>query len=97
MSVLDWVESVLIVYHLLGFAFPFMLNGLLDKLEFSWALRVWALFEFVVGGIALLGIKSRLPTPKFHGQRRPRFIPPSMEFLKRSVFWTYVRHGLGSA
>ncbi len=93
MSILDRNQRVLILCHLLGFAFPFMLNALLDRLEFSWALRAWALLELVVGGVALLGIKSRLPTPRFHGRRRPRFIPPSMKFLKRSLFWTYVRLG----
>lgn len=73
-----------------GFAFPFMLNALLDRLHFRWTMRAWALFELVVGGIALLGIKPRLPVPKYHSSQRPRFLPPSVRFLKRSVFWVYV-------
>lgn len=77
--------------YFLGFVFPFIVNGLLGRVGLPWTLRIWALIEIVVGGIALLGIKSRLPTPKFRkGQPRPRFIPPQVRFLKQPVFWTYV-------
>ncbi|KAI0072284.1 MFS general substrate transporter [Panus rudis PR-1116 ss-1] len=73
-----------------GFVFPFIVNGLLDSVGMRWTLRTWALIEFVAGGLALLGVKSRTPTPKFRrGQPRPRFIPPRMQFLNKAVFWTY--------
>ncbi|KAK7686188.1 hypothetical protein QCA50_010408 [Cerrena zonata] len=73
-----------------GFAFPLMVNALLGKVGFRWTLRIWALGSAILAGLAILGINHRTPAPKFRrGQRRPRFIPPQMHFLKRGVFWTF--------
>ncbi|KAI0788889.1 MFS general substrate transporter [Abortiporus biennis] len=73
-----------------GFVFPFVINALLSHIGLRWTLRCWTLVQFVFCGLALLGIKSRVPVPKFRkDQKRPRFIPPKMQFLKQSVFWTY--------
>ncbi len=75
----------------LGFAFPFMVNGLLDKVGFRWTLRIWAIGMAVVAGFALLGVKPRVPIPKYQrGQNRPRLIPVRMHFLRRPIFWTFV-------
>ncbi|CAL1714316.1 unnamed protein product [Somion occarium] len=73
-----------------GFAFPLMVNALLGKVGFRWTLRIWAIGTAIIAGLALLGIHHRTPTPKFRrGERRPRFIPPQMQFLKQPVFWTF--------
>lgn len=68
-----------------------MVNGLLDKVGFRWTLRIWAIGMAVVAGLALLGVKPRVPVPRYHrGQNRPRLIPVQMHFLKRPLFWTFV-------
>ena len=68
-----------------------MVNGLLDKVGFRWTLRIWAIGMAVVAGLALLGVKPRVPVPKYHrGQNRPRLIPVQMHFLRRPIFWTFV-------
>ncbi|KAI0072295.1 MFS general substrate transporter [Panus rudis PR-1116 ss-1] len=73
-----------------GFAFPLIVNALLDKVGFRWTLRIWAIGMFVLAGLAVLGCKRRAPIPKFHeGQRRPRLIPHQMPFLRQPVFWTF--------
>ncbi|KAI0671132.1 MFS general substrate transporter [Trametes maxima] len=73
-----------------GFVFPFILNALLDKVGLSWTLRIWAIGTSFFSGIALFGMKSRFPVPKFTAiQRRPRFIPPRVSFLKNPLFWTF--------
>ncbi|KAH9951120.1 MFS general substrate transporter [Amylocystis lapponica] len=73
-----------------GFVFPFILNALLVHVGFRWTLRIWALAMLVVSGIALLGVGPRIPAPRFHrGHRRPRFIPPQMQFVKTPLFWSF--------
>ncbi|TFY61497.1 hypothetical protein EVJ58_g4473 [Rhodofomes roseus] len=70
-----------------GFVFPFLIQTLLERCGFRWTLRIWALAVLVTVGIAILGMKPRLPVPKYQGGQRPRFIPPQMHFLKSSLFW----------
>ncbi|KZT07332.1 MFS general substrate transporter [Laetiporus sulphureus 93-53] len=70
-----------------GFAFPFLLQALLEKYGFRWTLRIWAIVTLVVVGVAILGFTPRLPVPKFQRGQRPRFIPPQMQFLKTPLFW----------
>ncbi|KAI0072296.1 MFS general substrate transporter [Panus rudis PR-1116 ss-1] len=78
-----------------GFAFPLFVNDLLDNVGHRWTLRVIALLQVVIGGIAIWFIKARIPAPKFRrGQRRPQFIPPHMRFFKRSHFWTFTATNL---
>ncbi|RPD56103.1 MFS general substrate transporter [Lentinus tigrinus ALCF2SS1-7] len=73
-----------------GFAFPFLLNTLLDKVGLRWTLRIWAIGTSFFSGIALLGMRSRFPTPKYGAtQRRPKFIPPQLTFLKTGLFWSF--------
>lgn len=75
-----------------GFVFPFLLNTLLDKVGLRWTLRIWALGTSLCSAIALFGMKSRFPTPKYSpSQRRPKFIPPQLTFLKNALFWSFVR------
>ena len=75
-----------------GFVFPFILNALLDKVGLAWTLRIWAIVTTIFCGIALLGLRPRLPVPKYpHGSRRPRFIPPQLGFVKTPLFWSVVR------
>lgn len=76
----------------IGFLLPFLISGLLNKVGHQWTLRYLALLQGVLGGVALLGIKPRIPPLTYrNGQRRPSFIPPRIRFLKRQMFWTYVR------
>ncbi|EIW61883.1 MFS general substrate transporter [Trametes versicolor FP-101664 SS1] len=72
-----------------GFVFPFALTALLDKVGLQWTMRIWAIGSTVCSGIALLGMRPRLPVPKFTGnQRRPRFIPPHLGFMRNPIFWS---------
>ena len=74
-----------------GFVFPFILNVLLEKVGLRWTLRVWAIGTSVCSAVALLGMRSRFPVPKFSpGQRRPKFIPPQLSFYKNTLFWSFV-------
>ncbi|PCH44516.1 MFS general substrate transporter [Wolfiporia cocos MD-104 SS10] len=71
-----------------GFAFPYILEAMLTRLGFRWTLRIWCIATSILGGISLLGMKPRLPVPKFQrGQTRPRFIPPQLHFIKTPHFW----------
>ncbi|KAI0759366.1 MFS general substrate transporter [Trametes elegans] len=75
-----------------GFVLPFALNALLDNLGLRWTLRVWAIVSSALAGLTLLGMRSRVPVPKFNaGQRRPRFIPPHIGFIKKPMFWTFLQ------
>ncbi|KAI0824623.1 MFS general substrate transporter [Trametes gibbosa] len=72
-----------------GFVFPFALNALLDKVGLQWTLRIWAIGSTLCAGIALLGMRPRLPVPKFTAnQRRPRFIPPQLGFMRNPIYWS---------
>lgn len=47
--------------------------------------------NFVLAGIATMGIKPRIPVSKFSaGQARPRIIPPRTDFARSPLFWTFV-------
>ena len=75
----------------LGFVFPFLINALLERMGYRWTLRTIALLQGVLGGIAVLGVKPRIPVLKYRsGQRRPHLIPPRIQFMKRHLFWAYV-------
>ncbi|EJF57758.1 MFS general substrate transporter [Dichomitus squalens LYAD-421 SS1] len=72
-----------------GFFFAFILNALLDQVGLRWTLRIWAIGSTIVSGIALLGVRPRLPVPTYaSGQRRPRFIPPQLGLMKNPLFWS---------
>lgn len=74
-----------------GFVFPFILNVLLEKVGPGWTLRIWAMGSTFIIAIACLAVRSRFPVPKFtSGQRRPRFIPPQLDFVKERLFLTFV-------
>lgn len=78
-------------HQTLGFLFPLVVHALLDNVGFRWTLRIWALMTFVLAGIAVMGIKPRIPVPKFApGQPRPRIIPSRTDFLNSPLFWTFV-------
>ncbi|CAL1714358.1 unnamed protein product [Somion occarium] len=71
-----------------GFVFPFLVNALLVRFGHRWTLRIIALLQCILGGVALLGVRPRIsPTKYQRGQRRPQLIPPRIQFLKRKVFW----------
>ncbi|KAI0700119.1 MFS general substrate transporter [Cerioporus squamosus] len=73
-----------------GFAFPFLLNTLFDKVGLRWTLRIWALGTSLCSAVALLGMRSRFPVPRYSAtQRRPQFIPPQLTFIKTSLFWSF--------
>ena len=74
-----------------GFIFPFMLNGLLEKVGLRWTRRIWALGTSLCSAIALLGMRSRFPTPRFNAtQRRPKLIPPHMDWFRSPLFLSFV-------
>ena len=63
-----------------------------NLLGFRWTLRIWALMNLMVAGIAIMGIKPRIPLPRYsHGQARPRILPTRNDFLNSPLFWTFVR------
>ncbi|TCD69780.1 hypothetical protein EIP91_006316 [Steccherinum ochraceum] len=73
-----------------GFVFPLVVEALLSRIGFRWTLRIWALLMAVVGGVAILGVRPRVPVPKFHaGHPRPAFFPANTQFHKRPVFWCF--------
>ena len=75
-----------------GFAFPFLINYLLDKVGLRWTLRIWAIGTSVCSAVALLGIRSRFPTPRYTAaQQRPKFFPRQVPFLTNALFVTFVR------
>ncbi|KAK4953136.1 hypothetical protein LTR10_008842 [Elasticomyces elasticus] len=71
------------IKNIVGTACPFLMYGLLDKLGFRNALRVWAGLVLIIGlgGIALV------PLPPASARRRQRNIPWS--FLKHQTFYIY--------
>lgn len=74
-----------------GFVFPFMLNTLLEKVGLRWTLRIWAIGTSACSAVALLGMRSRFPVPKYSAtQRRPKIIPPHLDWLKTPLFWSFV-------
>ena len=73
-----------------GFVFPFILNALLNRVGLAWTLRIWAIVGALCSGIALLGVKARLPVPKYNAiNRRPRLIPNDLGFLRTPLFLTF--------
>ncbi|KAF8310200.1 MFS general substrate transporter [Clavulina sp. PMI_390] len=44
-----------------GAIFPVMVTYLLENVGFRWTLRIWSLILLVLGGLAMLGMKPRLP------------------------------------
>ena len=76
-----------------GFIFPFLLNAMLNNVGLRWTLRIWAIGSTVITGVALLGIRPRLPVPRFTaGRERPRFIPPQLGLMRSPLFWSVVSH-----
>ncbi|KAL8281017.1 hypothetical protein RQP46_006696 [Phenoliferia psychrophenolica] len=47
-----------------GFTFPLIINALLSRIGFRWTLRVFALMTLIVCGIAIPGLRPRLPIIK---------------------------------
>ncbi|KAH9947007.1 major facilitator superfamily domain-containing protein [Amylocystis lapponica] len=74
-----------------GFLFPLLLDVMLEHIGVQWALRIWTLATTILSGIALLGVNPRLPVPRYTSEhRRPRVIPPQLDFLKSTLFWAFV-------
>ncbi|BGP51061.1 hypothetical protein JCM10450v2_006987 [Rhodotorula kratochvilovae] len=69
-----------------GFAFPFLLNALLETGGFPWLCRAWALIMVVVLATAIMLIKPRIPRPKpAKGQRGP-WLAVDRSFVRDPVF-----------
>ena len=74
-----------------GFVFPLVLNVLLNKVGLRWTLRIWAISTTLCSAVAMLGMRSRFPVPKFSAdQRRPKLIPSRLDFLHTPLFWSFV-------
>ncbi|KAJ3776698.1 MFS general substrate transporter [Lentinula raphanica] len=69
-----------------GFVFPLAIGACLDKVGFSWTMRIWAIVLGVCCSLALIGSNPRLPVRK-PGIDRPRSSWPSgmMGFLKNPL------------
>ncbi|KAJ3735187.1 MFS general substrate transporter [Lentinula guzmanii] len=69
-----------------GFAFPLAIGACLDKIGFSWTMRVWAIILGVCCSLALFGSNPRLPVRK-PGIDRPRSSWPSgmTNFIKNPL------------
>lgn len=80
-----------------GFIFPYMLTALLEKVGLPWTLRICAISTSVCAAIAMLGMRSRLPPPKFSaGQQRPKLIPPHLDWARRPLFVSFVSRAANS-
>ncbi|KAI0045443.1 MFS general substrate transporter [Auriscalpium vulgare] len=67
-----------------GAAFPIAANYLLQHVGFRWTIRAMALAVGTFGGLAILGVKPRLPIPP--ASRRTRAPPLDFSFIKSPVF-----------
>lgn len=47
-----------------GFIFPLIINSLLSRVGFRWALRIFAMFSLIVCSVAIPGLKPRIPVQK---------------------------------
>ena len=74
-----------------GFVFPLLLNALLNNVGLRWTLRIWAIGTTVAAGIAFLGMRGRLPVPKYNAvHRRPKLVPNRLDYLGTTLFWSVV-------
>ncbi|KAI0042831.1 MFS general substrate transporter [Auriscalpium vulgare] len=67
-----------------GAAFPIAADYLLQRVGFRWTLRAIALTVGILGSVAILGVKPRLPVPP--ASSRKASPPLDFSFLKSSVF-----------
>ncbi|KAF8310199.1 MFS general substrate transporter [Clavulina sp. PMI_390] len=68
-----------------GAVFPLIMTYLLENVGFRWALRVWSAMLLVLGGLAILGTKPRLPVAPTARIARPD-LSLNMSFLKDPLF-----------
>ncbi|KAI5475279.1 MFS general substrate transporter [Pseudohyphozyma bogoriensis] len=68
-----------------GFIFPIMLRAILPKIGFRWTLRVFALLNAILCGVALMGIKPR-KTPVKPPKGAVRGIPIDFRVFLDPVF-----------
>ncbi|KAM5540859.1 hypothetical protein V8D89_005503 [Ganoderma adspersum] len=72
-----------------GFVFPLLLNALLNNVGLRWTLRIWAIGTTVAAGLAFLGLRGRLPVPKYNAvHRRPKLVPNRLDYLGTTLFWS---------
>ena len=84
--------------RIIGFVFPLLLNALLTNIGLRWTLRIWAICTTVLCGIAMLGMRSRLPVPKYNAvHRRPKLLPGRVDFLRSTLFWSVVSPSISLA
>ncbi|KAI0042829.1 MFS general substrate transporter, partial [Auriscalpium vulgare] len=67
-----------------GAAFPLAANYLLQRVGFRWTIRTIALIVAIFGGVAIIGVKPRLPIPP--ASSRKTAPPLDFSFLKSPVF-----------
>ncbi|CAE6378694.1 unnamed protein product [Rhizoctonia solani] len=68
-----------------GTLYPIALNYMLKELGFRWALRIWALYMLVFGGVALIFMKPRIPAIRPADGSKCNFIT----FVKQQN-WSFV-------
>lgn len=71
-----------------GALFPILINFLLSRTGgFRWTLRILACILAVCGGVALLGVKPRLPVAPVHsGAHVTVGVSPDFRFFKNPLF-----------
>ena len=81
-----------LTYTIIGFICPLIITKLLDVTGYQWTLRIWALIQTVIIGITLTWVQPREPPTRYRSPSdRPAFVPAKLKFMRRPVFWTYVR------
>lgn len=71
-----------------GALFPLLINFLLSRTGgFRWTLRILACILAVCGGVALLGVKPRVPVaPVYNGAPVTVGVSPDFRFFKSPLF-----------
>lgn len=77
-----------------GAVFPVLMERLLVTTGFRWTLRAWSVILLVLGGIAIMGTKPRVPIAP---NSRPAPLPPiDLKFAASPLFVAVVRSYVGS-
>ncbi|KAI0042845.1 MFS general substrate transporter [Auriscalpium vulgare] len=67
-----------------GTTFPLAANYLLERVGFRWTIRINALIVAIFGGVAIIGVKPRLPIPPVSSRKTTP--AADLSFLKSPVF-----------
>jgi len=66
-----------------------MASYLLERVGYQWTLRIWAGMFLILGSLAMLGAKPRIPVSVVRGQSRPYNLQryfSQFRFVQRPLF-----------